>query len=509
MSPLFVKHFSKHAGVGSLVSVMSKPWAQTILGGVAGAGLTGIESAGMDLSPVGREALLYTNIGLGALGGNPALRNRMIKSWQSVDPANRHARELLVDPKKVTGLLTGLGGKTLGFALGDKIYTSSSSVSNAGQSIEGAAQKIQEAMSNVAGTTKAIEGSANAIQDFTKQTQQDMGTVTDNLAVSSGGLKDISANLNDILLESKSSQTGIKDVVREGVESIKPISDFFRQENLRNNALGLAAGGLGVAGLWGGYNLLRDYLNYQRIKKEREARGGVIPKIASVPWSKTLTTLGTILGGGAAFSNAKNTGLSDSEAILPTAVGLVSGGLAGRGVANASAGKIPWSKAMVPVSTTLANDMYGAPVWAMMKGKIHEQKADSAERPLKNFAVGAGGGALTIAALAALYHGARAAKRISEGQPLVNAETSNTIYSGAGGPDNPNVGGKMIVSLPTKNPGDSETMIELPLENVPMSESLIRRIRRDTNRRLRAETSARTLTYDRSPESVKKLMAVN
>jgi hypothetical protein len=511
MSPTFIKHFNKHAGAGSLIAgVMSKPWAQTALGGVVGAGLTGVESASMDLSPVGREALFYTNVGLGLLGGNPAMRNRMMKSWQATDPNNRHVRELLVDPKKVTGAMTGLGAKTLGFALGDKIYSSSSSVSNAGQSIEGAAKEIQEAMKNVAGTTKAIEGSATAIKDFTEQTQKDMGTVTDNLAVSSGGLKDIAANMNDILVDSKTSQRGLKDLARTGIDSIKPISDFFRQENLQRNALGLLAGGAGVAGLWGGYNLLRDYLNYQRIKKEREAKqSGGVPKLAAVPWGKTMTALGTILGGGAAYNNAVNTGLSDSEAILPTAVGLVSGGLAGRGAANANAGKIPWSKAMVPISTTLANDMFAAPAWAMMKGKIQEQKADAGERGIRNFALGAGGGALTIAALAALYQGARAAKKISDGQPLVNAETHNTILSGSGGPENPNVGGKMLVTLPTQNPGDHETTIELPLENVPLSDTLINRIRRDTKRRLRAESSARTLSDDRSPQSISRIMAVN
>ncbi len=53
-------------------------------------------------------------------------------------------------------------------------------------------------------------------------------------------------------------------------------------------------------------------------------------------------------------------------------------------------------------------------------------------------------------------------------------------------------GGRIRVTLPTKNPGDSETTIDLPTENFDLSKSLYGRLKRDTRSRLLSETRQRT-----------------
>lgn len=52
--------------------------------------------------------------------------------------------------------------------------------------------------------------------------------------------------------------------------------------------------------------------------------------------------------------------------------------------------------------------------------------------------------------------------------------------------------GKIRVTLPTKNPGDQETQLEMPIQNVELSNTLMTSLRRDLRRRLRSESAART-----------------
>ena len=52
--------------------------------------------------------------------------------------------------------------------------------------------------------------------------------------------------------------------------------------------------------------------------------------------------------------------------------------------------------------------------------------------------------------------------------------------------------GKLRVTLPTKRPGDEETTIELPMDQINLSQTLERTLRRDALRRLRAESGGRT-----------------
>lgn len=53
-------------------------------------------------------------------------------------------------------------------------------------------------------------------------------------------------------------------------------------------------------------------------------------------------------------------------------------------------------------------------------------------------------------------------------------------------------GGRVKVTLPTKNPGDSETVIDVPIEELSMSNALRTSLGRDTRRRLYEETRQRT-----------------
>ena len=122
-----------------------------------------------------------------------------------------------------------------------------------------------------------------------------------------------------------------------------------------------------------------------------------------------------------------------------------------------------------------------------------------------------GGGVLGLAALAALYQGSRAAKRVGDGDPLVKADSTHNVFAGgAGGPGNPNVGGKIKVTLPTRNPRDNETVVEIPMENIPLPGTVLDRVRRDTKRRLRSEGNVRTIHRDDPDDkTVQKMMLVN
>jgi hypothetical protein len=66
-------------------------------------------------------------------------------------------------------------------------------------------------------------------------------------------------------------------------------------------------------------------------------------------------------------------------------------------------------------------------------------------------------------------------------------------------------GGRIKVTLPTKNPNDGETTVDLPFDQFQaLSPALRQRIERDTRRRLYGETNARTRRIGTQP-----LTAVN
>jgi hypothetical protein len=60
--------------------------------------------------------------------------------------------------------------------------------------------------------------------------------------------------------------------------------------------------------------------------------------------------------------------------------------------------------------------------------------------------------------------------------------------------------GRIRVTLPTRRRGDAETTVELPVEQMGMSEGLMRRLQRDVRSRLRTETNERTRKVNLSEE---------
>lgn len=60
--------------------------------------------------------------------------------------------------------------------------------------------------------------------------------------------------------------------------------------------------------------------------------------------------------------------------------------------------------------------------------------------------------------------------------------------------------GRIRVTLPTRRKGDVETQLELPMHEIPMSNTLMGRVQRDFRSRLREETNARTRKVMLSPE---------
>jgi GNAT superfamily N-acetyltransferase len=118
-----------------------------------------------------------------------------------------------------------------------------------------------------------------------------------------------------------------------------------------------------------------------------------------------------------------------------------------------------------------ANDIAAKQVEVMREG---QQRQDNS--PLTNIpkslllgALGLGVGGLGVAAYAAK----RKADVASE-----QAEASRA--------------GRVKVTLPTKKPGDAETTLDIPMDDVRLSQALRDRLGRDTRRRLYAETRERT-----------------
>jgi hypothetical protein len=587
MSPLFIKHFVKSAGLMSSIGkslITPSAWSPraqavgsyALSSGIAEGGNYMMEEMGSDAGTPGR---ILAHVAAHALIGGPlsTLRGRQ-QAFYARNPVTR-AQEWS-SPKffknvALKSTLIPAGDILINAAKGsssakDMLGTSSQAVSTLSENITGmkpgetpydaAARRIvnsifmPEAGSSVGATTpgsgnivpEADLASQKAIQDFiTKHPEQkdkvlsfkflndipasvakqvserDIGNSVGAFGKVMKNTEDASknvANASGNVADTSSPLGGLGQRLDSMADLMKPISNSFKmvQDNAKPIAIGLGT----TAAAVGGYNLLRDYLNYNRIKAEREAKDKS-RKVGANVWGNII---GTLAGGGLAYNNAVNTGLSGSEAILPVLIGGISGGAAGGGYVKGRAnGMSKWeaTKAMKgPIAMTLANDMYGAPLWANMKGNIQAQKdnhlaaiksnSPAGEWSNKDIALGVGGGALTLGALAALYQGTRAAKSVADGQPLVNATTTNSVFTGAGGPENPNVGGKMYVTLPTKNPGDKETTIELPLENMPLSSALVNKLRRDTKRRLRTESDYRTVRKD-APENsdrIKQLMAV-
>ena len=123
--------------------------------------------------------------------------------------------------------------------------------------------------------------------------------------------------------------------------------------------------------------------------------------------------------------------------------------------------------------------------------------------PAVQWAAGLTALGLSAAGIYALSQIARANKRKADGKetpPVTNINMTGGGGEGGApgapgapaGPAKPSAG-TLRVTLPTRNGKDNETQVEMPLEQIGLSKTLINKIRRDTKRRLRLESDGRTL----------------
>jgi len=129
----------------------------------------------------------------------------------------------------------------------------------------------------------------------------------------------------------------------------------------------------------------------------------------------------------------------------------------------------------IPAKDMLLQGLGVLPVIGQAAGR-HALPTDAGTQGMGTGAkVALGTGAAALAALlgSSIYNGNRQTKAAEE---AVQREQ----------------GGKIRVTLPTKNPGDQETQLEMPINNVSFSNALMQNLHRDIRRRLRTETAART-----------------
>ena len=120
--------------------------------------------------------------------------------------------------------------------------------------------------------------------------------------------------------------------------------------------------------------------------------------------------------------------------------------------------------------------------------------------PAAQWAAGLTALGLSAAGIYALSQIARANKRKADGKetpPVTNINMTGGGGEGGApgapaGPAAPSAG-TLRVTLPTRGGKDNETQVEMPLEQIGLSKTLINKIRRDTKRRLRLESDGRTL----------------
>ena len=126
------------------------------------------------------------------------------------------------------------------------------------------------------------------------------------------------------------------------------------------------------------------------------------------------------------------------------------------------------------------------------KSFAHDRAQPPAENPIKSIPkeVWMGAGGLGLGALGILLY--KAKQNSDMEQKRLALESAGTAS----------------VTLPTANPGDIETQIQMPVGNLQLSNTLLQRLGRDTRRRLRTETRARTKhRNEQKPQPVEKSAA--
>ena len=181
---------------------------------------------------------------------------------------------------KLIGVPAGAAGINLAAATNDvKNLTGT-----ANQAVTDLADKANKSLGEIQHTTEQISPTVDALRDVIAG-PSDVKTPEDaakafgegrnigirdyiNLAAHKGG--DVTGNVDQALNQLKG--------VTPHLEALGNLARWIPENTPKLMAYG--AGGLAAAGgLIGGYGLLRDYLNYRRVEKEREARR--TPKVAS------------------------------------------------------------------------------------------------------------------------------------------------------------------------------------------------------------------------------------
>lgn len=225
---------------------------------------------------------------------------------------------------------------------------------------------------------------------------------------------------------------------------IKAGSEKKAMQLIKNPAV---LGGVGNAALW-------DYLSQESQPWQKEY------------WSDTsrhrlgMALLNSLLGAGGGHAIGK--GLSG-----------LSKGTAGAGEALAGgAGTI----ALSPVKDLILNLLPAS----SKVGPALEQASKAPKRFLEGLSTNQkllGGGLGLAGLLTAGYLGSKGVKAVND---LAKAQQSRA-------------GGRVRVALPTKDPNDEETSIELPIEDLEVSKSQFEKLQRDLRRRIRKETKERTV----------------
>ena len=126
------------------------------------------------------------------------------------------------------------------------------------------------------------------------------------------------------------------------------------------------------------------------------------------------------------------------------------------------------------------------------KSFAHDRAQPPAENPIKSIPkeVWLGAGGLGLGALGILLYKAKQNSDMEQKRLALDSA------------------GTASVTLPTANPGDIETQIQMPVGNLQLSNTLLQRLGRDTRRRLRTETRARTQhRNEKQPQPVEKSAA--
>lgn len=523
--------------LGTVGKALVSPVATSAYGAAGGAGVAYTESKlNPGMTHAGLTGLYGLNMLTGFSIGNPWLRKMYRDKGFHVDQ-NGVGRMVYGDfsPNKLSLGLTGklLTGASLLYA--DKVPQMLEQGTKAVGSAAESAAGLQTAITGVPAGKSPVQEAQNTVyrkllaegkipedaltaREMAKHLGVDPSKVVDMIIEeqNSKGLGGVIRNASQAFDSKEGLPAQINSAIGSGaakgqeaidgvMQKIKPISDLAANLNnnggkyLRNGAL--AVGGT-LAGI-GIYNLIRDKLNDSR-KAQQDAKNLAARGYKVANWKAWAgRAIGGLAGGGTELALTDGMDpLSRSIGVgLGTIGGLHIGGNVGSGQYRAGAGGFGALKKDLLLQTAAmgsARAMEG--VTSGVKA-LHLHNDQTEHSGLRNAALGAG----ALATLMALYKGVNAYKRqVDQGPatPVTNVQVDAPVNVAGGGPAGGGGGGggsssgsmgTLKVTLPTKSPNDHETQVEMPLEQIGLSNAILGKIRRDTKRRLRTESDARTI----------------